>query len=163
MDGFRVQIARSCELRSWPSSEVLAQLVELSSGLFIFAATIAYFIEDRKGSNPNRQLRIVLSGGSGMSTAAPPNLSLDALYLSMLRKAFPEISEDQRASLQVALGTVVLLFDRLEPESPEALLGLEGAVRWMLRDLHSNHHRSRRRGRPHWTYAFIISRISHRC
>jgi len=38
----------------------------------------------------------------------------------------------------MVLGTVVLLFDRLEPDCLEELLGLEqGTVRWLLRGLHS--------------------------
>jgi len=130
--------ARSCGLKSWPSVEEMVQLVEQSSGLFIFAATVANFVENRKASNPKRQLEIVLSAGSTPSTSDSPHRSLDALYLTVLREAFPEISDDQRASLGTVLGTVVLLFDRLEPESLERLLSLEeGTVRWMLRDLHS--------------------------
>ena len=105
--------ARFCGLKSWPSIEAMAQLVEQSSGLFIYAATVANFVE-RKARNPKRQLEIVLSAKSAVSTSDSPHHSLDALYLTVLREAFPEISEDQRGNLGTVLGTVVLLFDRLE-------------------------------------------------
>jgi hypothetical protein len=52
-------IARSFDLESWPSSEGLARLVELSRGLFIFAATVAKFVEDKNVSNPKWQLESV--------------------------------------------------------------------------------------------------------
>ena len=48
--------AYSFELESWPSSDVLTQLVEQSSGVFIFAATVAYFVEDESASSPIQQL-----------------------------------------------------------------------------------------------------------
>jgi len=57
-------IAQSCGMISWPTSEDLGQLVELACGLFIFAATVANFIEDQNASSPSRQLEIVLSTGS---------------------------------------------------------------------------------------------------
>src|SRR5882762_3399645 len=70
--------------------------------------------------------------------ANSPHRSLDGLYLTVLRAAFPNISEDQRTSLRNVLGTIVVLFDPLEAGCLEGLLGLElGTVRWMLRDLHS--------------------------
>jgi len=73
--------------------------VEKSSGLFIFAATAANFIEDRNASQPRRQLEIVLTTAYIASTATPPHRRLDALYLAVLHKAFPDISEDHWARL----------------------------------------------------------------
>jgi len=131
-------IARSFGLKAWPLSEALAQLVEQSSGLFVFAATAANFIEDRNASHPKRQLGIVLSTGFIGATATSPHRHLDALYLSVLRGAFPDISTNQKASLQIVLGTIVLLFDPLGPESLEALLDLdESTVHLTLYHLHS--------------------------
>jgi len=53
------RIAQFYGLKSWPSSDNLSQLIEQSSGLFIFAATVANFIQDRTASNPRRQLKIM--------------------------------------------------------------------------------------------------------
>jgi len=76
-------------LRSWPSSDALARLVEKSSGLFIFAATAANFIEDQNASHPRRQLEIVLATAYVASTATSPHRHLDTLYLAVLRQSVP--------------------------------------------------------------------------
>jgi len=132
------RIARSFSLTAWPSRDAFARLVELSNGLFIFAATAANFIEDRNASNPNRQLMIMMSTTYIASPETSPHRHLDALYLAVLREAFPNIGEDHRANLQTVLGTIVLLFDPLEPEGLEALLDLEeNTVRSTLIHLHS--------------------------
>src|SRR5258705_3078918 len=132
------RVSRSPKLKSWPPSEALAGLVEKSNGLVIFAATAANFIEDRNASNPIKQLNIVLTTPYITSTATSPHLHLDGLYLTVLCSAFPEVSEDQWSTLRVVLGTVVLLFDRLDPDSLEALLCLEEGTVWStLEHLHS--------------------------
>src|SRR5258705_6344914 len=132
------RVRRSPKLKSWPPSEALASLVEKSNGLFIFASTAANFIEYRNASNPIQQLKIVLTTPYITSTATSPHLILDEMYLTVLRSAFPEVSEDQRSTLRVVLGTVVLLFDRLDQNNLEALLGVEeGTVWFTLQHLHS--------------------------
>ena len=132
------QIAQSYELESWPSSDVLTHLVERSSGLFIFAVTMANFIEDQNASNPVQRLKVVLSSAYVTSTEIYPYRHLDEPYLTVLREAIPKITEHQRARLRTMLGTIVLLFDLLEAESLEALLGLDkSTVRFTLRNLHS--------------------------
>src|SRR5258705_1934510 len=131
-------IAQSFALESWPSSEALAELVQLSSGLFIFAATAANFIEDQNASNPEEQLKFVLSTVYIGSAETSPHRHLDALYLAVLHETFPQISEQQRIRLGVVLGTIALLFNPLDPESLEQLLGLDKrTVRSTLRHLHS--------------------------
>jgi len=138
LQGRLSHIAQSFELEAWPDSDALIELVERSSGLFIFAATVANFIEDRNASSPTQQLKAILSSAHIASTESYPYHHLDELYLTVLREAFPKISEHQRARLRTVLGTVVLLFDPLGPESLEALLDLEEkTVRSTLRHLHS--------------------------
>lgn len=65
----------------WPSMEDLAALVKKSSGLFIFASTLAEFVGDGKGAPPNQKLKTVLSLHSG----------LDPLYTQVL--TVPAIAE----------------------------------------------------------------------
>jgi NACHT domain len=138
LDGRLSLVARLFELESWPSSEILAQLVELSNGLFIFAATVVNFIEDRNASDPIQQLKLVLSSADIASTTTSPYHRLDELYLTVLHEAFPEISDRQRVRLRTVLGAVVVLFDPLNPGSLEALLDLDKSmVRLTLRHLHS--------------------------
>jgi len=138
LKGRLAHIARSYNLESWPPSMALDQLVERSNGLFIFAATVANFIEDQRASNPRVQLDIVLCAPYTASIKASPYQQLDSLYLTVLHEAFPDIGDGHRAELQSVLGTVVLLFDPLDAESMEGLLGLgKSTVRSKLRCLHS--------------------------
>src|SRR5882762_6607531 len=132
------RVARSLKLKSWPSSKAFAQLIEKSNGLFIFAATAANFIEDRNASNPKRQLTILLSTKYITSTQTSPHHHLDGLYLTVLHEAFPNISEDQQVSLQMVLGTIVLLYEPLDVQGLEVLLELEeSTVHSTLQHLHS--------------------------
>src|SRR5258707_11785712 len=130
-------IARSFSLPStWPSKDDSTRLVKESGGLFIFAATAANFIDDRYANDPRGQLARLISTTYIGSSSSSPHVQLDILYLQVLQEAFPRIYEDQRAraKLKIVLGTVVLLFDSLDPESMEVLLGLEEmAVCSMLR------------------------------
>jgi hypothetical protein len=131
-------IAWSFGLKSCPSSDALAKLIDKSSGLFIFAATAANFIEDQNASNPIQQLRILLSTVCITSAETSPHHHLDMLYLAVLHEAFPKITKDLQARLKTVLGTLVLLFDSLESASLEALLGLdESTVPLTLLHLHS--------------------------
>jgi len=131
-------IAQNFRLALWPPSEELAQLVERSSRLFIFAETAASFIEDPNASDPKQQLGIVLSTRYITSTKASPHRYLDALYLEVLHQAFPEISGELQTRLQTVLGTIILLFDPLNAESLENLLDLQdNTVYSTLRHLHS--------------------------
>src|SRR5882762_1785786 len=74
-------IARSFGLGPWPTDEAIAQLVERSNELFIFAATIANFIEDQNASDPVDQLEIVMIKTHIESPVTSPHRQLDALYL----------------------------------------------------------------------------------
>jgi hypothetical protein len=132
------RIAQSFTLSSWPSKEEVFQLVKQSARLFIFAATVANFIQDPNTSNPKRQLRIMLTTTYIASNEISPHRHLDLLYLAVLRDAFLKINYEQQSSLRMILGTIVLLFDLLDPECLDALLGLEESTcRSMLRQLHS--------------------------
>jgi len=132
------RIAQRFRLKSWPPRDEVTQLVEQSRGLFIFAATVANFIEDPNRSNPKQRLRTMLSTTYVASPATSPHKHLDSLYLGVLQGAFPQIDEAQQADLQMVLGTIVLLLDPLDAESLEALLDLEeGMVRSTLLHLHS--------------------------
>jgi len=62
-------------------------LVQLSSGLFIFAATAIKFIQDKYYIDPQGQLACLLN--SMMATASSPHTLLDQLYLQVLQKCIP--------------------------------------------------------------------------
>ena len=106
---------------SWPSVRDVKALAELSSGLFIFAATAAKFIQDRYYSNPQGQLAQLL--GTVTVSNSGPHKVLDQLYLQVLQNAFPKISPEYTSRLKMVLGSVVLLCRPLSPFDLEQLLG----------------------------------------
>ena len=93
----------------WPSKADVDTLNQRADGLFIFAATAVKFIEDTKYSNPNNQLRKLVSD---TSTGAP---LLDGLYLQVLHSAFPEVSKELSKQLKSILGSIILIRDPLSP------------------------------------------------
>jgi len=138
LEGRLLAVAKLFGLESWPTGEAIAELVTRSSELFIFAATAANFIEDPNTSDPTHQLGIIMSTTYIASPKSSPYLHLDALYLTVLREAFPDISEHQRERLRTVLGSIVLLLDPLESYSLEALFELrENTVCSTLLQLHS--------------------------
>ncbi|KAJ7668111.1 hypothetical protein B0H17DRAFT_908367, partial [Mycena rosella] len=65
----------------WPSTEILNDLVEKSSGYFIYASTIIRFIDD-KGFRPTKRLESIQNLGSNDSDS--PFGALDQLYFQIL-------------------------------------------------------------------------------
>jgi hypothetical protein len=134
------QTRSSYELeKSWPSSEEIHTLAELSSGLFIFAATSVKFVEDRNYSDPKHQLAGLLRSGTRTANSlSSPYHYLDQLYAQVLFHAFPNLSTRLSGRLKMILGTIVCLRDPLSPPAIEQLLGLEPkSVRMTLTHLHS--------------------------
>ncbi|CDO71101.1 hypothetical protein BN946_scf184844.g105 [Trametes cinnabarina] len=123
----------------WPNDHEIDALVDLASELFIFAATAVKFVGDDQVSDPERQLVLLLQPtGSALNTSMSPYKYLDALYLQVLRAAFPAMDRALRAHLKIILGTIALSQEQLCPGALEALLHLpSGAVRRTLRQLHS--------------------------
>ena len=122
--------------QSWPSDDVIAILVEKSSGQFIFAATVIKFIDvDRKV--PTAQLALIMdmyqSTGSNRF-ATNPFTPLDQLYSLVLQKA-----EEMEKVLSV-LGVIFNLNGDQDP-TPDllaSLLDLDlGELTLLFWDLHS--------------------------
>lgn len=119
----------------WPSKEHISALVQLSSGLFIYAATAAKYIQDECYSDPESQIRQLLKGVAHASSS--PSQRLDQLYLQVLNNAFPDISPGFSSRLKVALGSIVFLQNPLSPSDLEQLLELTIPLQTTLRHLHS--------------------------
>jgi hypothetical protein len=117
----------------WPTLEDINALVQLSSGLFIFAATAIKFIQDKYYNDPQGQLACLLN--SIMATSS--HTLLDQLYLQVLKNAFPEISPNFASRLKVALGSIILLQSPLSPLDLEQLLALTVPLHVTLQHLHS--------------------------
>ncbi|KAJ6489995.1 hypothetical protein C8R45DRAFT_201312 [Mycena sanguinolenta] len=110
----------------WPSCDQLEDLVDKSSGHFIYAATIIKFIDD-KNYRPTQRLAIVLDGGHGSELAFD---ALDQLYMTILASA------PRQAELAPIL-CAIANFD-LTAADIDQLFGLaDGETRLLLRGLHS--------------------------
>ncbi|KAF7980062.1 hypothetical protein HWV62_39842 [Athelia sp. TMB] len=94
--------------RPWPSSENLNALVQNSSGMFIFASTLAKFVTDGQAP-PDRKLESVLKMHAG----------LDPLYTQVLRDV-PQITCFDRV-----LTTLMLLYEQPSVEELAELLELK--------------------------------------
>ncbi|KAF7975486.1 hypothetical protein HWV62_9399 [Athelia sp. TMB] len=95
----------------WPSLSDFWALVEKSSGLFIFAATLVNFVTDGRAP-PNRKLERVLRMHAG----------LDPLYDQVLRDAIKD--KDEIPCFRRVLTTLMLLYKQPSVEILAALLEL---------------------------------------
>ncbi|KAF7979451.1 hypothetical protein HWV62_42253 [Athelia sp. TMB] len=97
--------------RPWPSPSDFWALVEKSSGLFIFAATLVNFITDGRAP-PNRKLKSVLQMHAG----------LDPLYDQVLRDALRDV--DDILCFRRVLTTLMLLYEQSSVEMLAEILEL---------------------------------------
>ncbi|KAJ7445938.1 hypothetical protein B0H11DRAFT_2249115 [Mycena galericulata] len=117
--------------RPWPLSEVVDDLVEKSSGYFIYASTIIKYIDD-KNFRPTERLEIIL-GIKERGLASPFDM-LDQLYIRILS----DVPLDSRSQLLHILTFVGSGYLRMTLQHLEELLELQsGDVRLILRNLHS--------------------------
>ncbi|KAJ7934426.1 hypothetical protein B0H13DRAFT_1591649, partial [Mycena leptocephala] len=113
----------------WPSPEILAKLVEKSSGYFIYASMVIKFIDD-KHFRPTEQLELIQN--LVPSNSESPFDALNQLYTQILSR----VPQRNRAKLCDILCVIVNF--RLCLAHIEQLLGLKpGDVQLILRCLHS--------------------------
>ena len=120
----------------WPCDEDLVALTKKSSGLFIFAATLARFIESEY-HQPNERLQLIVT--SSDSTVHEGRAGIDPLYTQVLTIAFSEAKEATVfANLRRVLGAVVLAFNPLSREQIAGIFDLDPShIATTLRHLHS--------------------------
>ena len=120
----------------WPCDEDLVALTKKSSGLFIFAATLAGFIESEY-HQPSKRLQLIITPSD--STVCEGRAGIDPLYIQVLVLAFSEAKEVVVfASLRRVLGAVVLAFNPLSQEQIAGILNLDPLlIATSLRHLHS--------------------------
>ena len=115
-------------LSPWPTPEVVDNLVENSSGYFIYASTVIKFIDD-KNSRPTERLKFIT--GLKESDSGSPFGTLDQLYIQILSQAHA------RPQFLKILAVLTANFT-LSTDEMEQLLELEpGDVPLALRSLHS--------------------------
>jgi hypothetical protein len=120
----------------WPRDNEISALAEKSSRLFIFASTLARFIESEY-HDPKERLRLVLSEASG--TMYEGRAGIDSLYSQVLLHAFSDVREPAVFdNARRVLGAIVFAFNPLSRRELSKILGIPTTlVSTTLRHLHS--------------------------
>ena len=120
----------------WPHDRDLTTLVEKSSGLFIFASTLAKFIESGHHDPEERLQLIVTQSGS---TLHEGGAGIDPLYTQVLERAFSGVKEATVfRNFRRILGAVVLAPNPLSRQQIAEILGINARlITTTLRHLHS--------------------------
>ena len=120
----------------WPHDQDLTTLTKKSSGLFIFAATLARFIGSEH-HEPNERLQLIVSQSD--STIHEGQAGIDLLYTQVLEHSFLGIKDTAVfTNLRRVLGTVILAFNPLSSGQIAKILGVSPhLIITTLRHLHS--------------------------
>ena len=120
----------------WPCHEDLKTLTKKSSGLFIFASTLARFIESEH-HEPGERLRLIVN--SPDNTAYEGGEGIDTLYTQVLMLAFSGVKDATVfANYRRVLGAVVNAFNPLSRIQIAEILGIsQPLITTTLRHLHS--------------------------
>jgi hypothetical protein len=120
----------------WPRGNEIEALTKKSSGLFIFASTLARFVESEY-HEPDERLQLVLSEASG--TMHEGRTGIDSLYSQVLLHAFSDAREPAVFdNVRRVLGAIVLAFNPLSRKVLSTILGLSTSlISTTLRHLHS--------------------------
>jgi hypothetical protein len=125
---------------AWPGEEAIGYLVQIASGLFIWAATACRFIREGRRFTAKR-LETILDGSGGAVTA--PEKHLDEIYSTVLEHSIaPEYTKKEKEELycmlRQILGTAAVLFSPLSVYSLSGLLHvMKEDIDRTLEDLHS--------------------------
>ena len=120
----------------WPHDYEIEILTNKSSGLFIFASTLARFIESEH-HQPNERLQLVVSTTD--STMHEGRAGIDSLYSQILLHAFSDVHDPEVFdNMRWVLGAIVLAFNPLSRRELSTILGVPMAlISTTLRHLHS--------------------------
>ncbi|KAA6411567.1 MAG: hypothetical protein FRX48_04847 [Lasallia pustulata] len=128
---------------SWPGEETVNQLVQIASGLFIWAATACRFIQEvGKVILIRKRLAAILQIGSSI-VGEQPEKHLNEIYTTVLKHSIPangseEEKEEFLSMLRDILGSIVTLLSPLSIHSLSRLLNFQsGEVDDCLEDLHA--------------------------
>jgi len=122
----------------WPNPSDIEILCKKAAGFFIYASTVVKFIAS-ENNPPAKRLALITSLPE--STAEEGKSGIDQLYTKVLEHAFHNIQTDNShhpSYFQVAVGTVVLIFNPLSIKGLSELLGYDTSdIRSTIRSLHS--------------------------
>lgn len=123
----------------WPGIRIIKRLVEISSGLFIWASTACRFIREGKRLAMRRVSALI----NGRSIGAGSQKQLDEIYMTVLRGSIQSDYNDEEKQelheiLREVLGSIVILFSPLSMDSLSHLLPLSSSeIVETLADLHT--------------------------
>ncbi|KAF9447207.1 hypothetical protein P691DRAFT_776291 [Macrolepiota fuliginosa MF-IS2] len=120
----------------WPRERDIGTLINLFSGLFIYANTVVHFIGDRNSLGPEGQLRAVLALSTSVTkgSAEYPLSELDFFYLLIMQRIPAKILQ----TVQWILLTTTIPSFRTLTRLNRQLLGLSSSeFRTACRTLHS--------------------------
>jgi NACHT domain len=128
---------------NWPCEETVKQLVQIASGLFIWAATACCFIQEaEKVLFIRKRLTAILQANSSIAEHKPEK-HLNEIYITVLRHSIPaECSNEEREEFlsmpRDILGSIVTLLSSLSVHSLSRLLNFQPEeVDDCLEDLHA--------------------------
>ncbi|KAL2192251.1 hypothetical protein P885DRAFT_48132 [Corynascus similis CBS 632.67] len=124
----------------WPGEDDIRTLVQMAVPLFIFAATVCRFIDDKGRSNPIKRLKKVLEYRTATRNSTLDKL--DATYLPVLDQLTSGRTNQDKAEVVAefrnVVGPIVLLAQPLSVRSLARLLDIEPEdVHALLNSLHS--------------------------
>jgi hypothetical protein len=106
---------------TWPDQSTIQSLVEMAVPLFIFAATICRFVSNRKGTNPDKQLRKFLQ-----YHATSQESKLDVIYRPVLDQLIAGLSPMENEQIlqqfRLIVGSIIGLASPLSTSSLARLL-----------------------------------------
>ncbi|RKL06523.1 Vegetative incompatibility protein HET-E-1 [Fusarium oxysporum] len=111
----------------WPGRPIVQSLAQMAVPLFIFAATVCRFVDDRKRDSPPIQLRKVLDYKS-----KDPVSQLDRTYGPVLHSLITDIVENDKKQIvkdfKLIVGSIVMLADPLSVWALSQLLEVDPDV-----------------------------------
>jgi len=117
----------------WPGVDIVNQLVRMSEGLFIFAATVCRFVKDEEDAEDALVLFTKDEGAQLESSKTP---FLDRIYNQILQRAADRTRNT--AAVRDLLGAVTTLRDPLSPSVLARLLSMpEKYIHARLEQLHA--------------------------
>ncbi|KAI8648817.1 NACHT domain-containing protein [Fusarium sp. Ph1] len=127
-ESFNLTVGDERKLPSdWPGQQTLHDLTQMAVPLFIFAATVCRFIDNRKRGNPQKQLREVL-----VQSSRSHRSQLDLTYGPVLRSQITDVSEDDRKQIitdfSAVVGSIIVLASPLSVTALSQLLGVSPEV-----------------------------------
>ncbi|KAL6893443.1 hypothetical protein GGI43DRAFT_413354 [Trichoderma evansii] len=127
-DEFNISVSEERKLPSdWPEESELRRLVTMAIPLFIFAATICRFINDRTYGNPNRQLLKFLCNSDQSHSS-----QLSKTYKPVLNQQLDGVPRDKRGQIleefRLVVGTIVTLASPLSSSALSRVLGIPSEI-----------------------------------